>query len=190
MQGCTPERRTKFQREATTRDSKRGQSGNTIILCTPPLKFLDPPLQFHSYSYPIQIWRLVFERFLVLLEYLHPGFPNRTAVLQAWAHQSFISNFFTSCGQDYHHRNQRFLLAWVQILPTCLFIPSQISCNCYSEALFPPLTYFVLFLVSCIIFNSTGWNFIPRFLAQQTKRSISFWSFKDTRNFFTVLYNR
>ena len=36
-----------FQREATTRDSKRGQSGNTVIrdpriLCTPLSKFLDP----------------------------------------------------------------------------------------------------------------------------------------------------
>ena len=49
MQGCTLEWRTKFQREATTRDSKRGQSGNTVIwdpriLCTPFSEFLDPPL--------------------------------------------------------------------------------------------------------------------------------------------------
>ena len=43
MQGCTSEWRTKFQMEATTRDSKRGQSGNTVILCTPLLKFLHPP---------------------------------------------------------------------------------------------------------------------------------------------------
>ena len=40
MQGFTPERRTNFQRKATTRDSKRGQIGNTVIrdpriLCTP-----------------------------------------------------------------------------------------------------------------------------------------------------------
>ena len=49
MQGCTPEWRTNFQREATTRDSKRGQRRNTVIqdpkiLCTPLSKFLDPPL--------------------------------------------------------------------------------------------------------------------------------------------------
>ena len=50
MQGCSPEWRTKFEREATTRDSKRGHSGSTVIrvpsiLCTPLSKFLDPPLQ-------------------------------------------------------------------------------------------------------------------------------------------------
>ena len=44
MQGCTPEWRTNFQREATTRDSKRDQSRNTVIrdpriLCTPPPPF-------------------------------------------------------------------------------------------------------------------------------------------------------
>ena len=53
MQGCTPEWRTNFQREATTRDSKRGQSGNTVIrdpriLCIPLSKFLDPPLRAHN----------------------------------------------------------------------------------------------------------------------------------------------
>ena len=49
MQGGTPEWRTTFQRETTTRESKRGQSRNTItqdprILCTPLSNFLDPPL--------------------------------------------------------------------------------------------------------------------------------------------------
>ena len=49
MQGFALEWRTNFQREATTEDSKRGQSRNTVIrdpriLCTPLSKFLDLPL--------------------------------------------------------------------------------------------------------------------------------------------------
>ena len=53
MQGCALEWRTNFQREATTEDSKRGQSRNTLIrdpriLCTPLSKFLDPPLHADS----------------------------------------------------------------------------------------------------------------------------------------------
>ena len=49
MQGCTIEWMTKFQREAITRYSKRGQSGNTVIwdpesFVHPLSKFLDPSL--------------------------------------------------------------------------------------------------------------------------------------------------
>ena len=69
MQGCTLEWRTNFQREATTEDSKRGQSRNTVIrdpriLCTPLSKFLDPPL-----SHPWGIaWTLDFSSSESLLE--------------------------------------------------------------------------------------------------------------------------
>ena len=40
MQGCTPEWRTNFQREATTEDSKRGQSRNSG-----PENFVHPPFK-------------------------------------------------------------------------------------------------------------------------------------------------
>ena len=38
-----------------------------------------------------QIWLRAFARFLILPEELHLGVPSRTAIIQDWAHQSFIS---------------------------------------------------------------------------------------------------
>ena len=49
MQGCTPEWRTKFQREATTRKRENTVIRDPRILCTPLSKFLDPPLLMSSF---------------------------------------------------------------------------------------------------------------------------------------------
>ena len=65
MQGWTLEWRIKFQREATTRDSKRGQSGNTVIICTPLSKFLDPLLETEYWSHFFFFFFFVFRSYVI-----------------------------------------------------------------------------------------------------------------------------
>ena len=82
--------------------------------------------QFHNCNYLSQIWQRAFARFLILPGELHLGVPNRTAIIQDWAHQSFISCLFYLLGgggQEYKFllRNPRVLLALVQTLFVCVF---------------------------------------------------------------------
>ena len=54
--------------------------------------------QFHNCNYPSQIWQHAFARFLILPGELHLKVPNRTAIIQDWAHQSCISCLFYLLG--------------------------------------------------------------------------------------------
>ena len=57
--------------------------------------------QFHNCNYLSRIWLRAFSSFLILPEELHLRVPNRTSIIQDWAHKSFITCHFTSWGQDY-----------------------------------------------------------------------------------------
>ena len=96
MQGFTPEWKTNFEREATTRDSKRGKSGNTvirdpIILCTPlPFQnfWIRPCLYRCKFLlHVIHIYRTCFS-------YNEDGFREKQVF-----HQFLLKSYDWFCGQ-------------------------------------------------------------------------------------------
>ena len=54
--------------------------------------------QFHNCNYLSRMWLRAFARFLILPEELQLGVANQTAIIQDWAHQSFISCLFYLLG--------------------------------------------------------------------------------------------
>ena len=128
--------------------------------------------QFHNcnYHYLSQIWQRAFARFLILPGELHLGVPNRTAITQDWAHQSFISCLFYLLGEEYKFllRNPRVLLALVQTLLTYVFhlkslvivTPRYLMLSTFTRSVpskvYEAWIFLIRFLVSCIILHLTG----------------------------------
>ena len=134
--------------------------------------------------------RSILNFFELILKAYTRGVPNRTTIFQDWAHQSFICCLFYLLWTRVKISSQEAkgsISLSANIADMC--IPSQIICDSDPKILIRhfrgpfPLEYmkhrsfFIHFLVICIILHLTGWNLIPHFLAQHPNWSISFRSF-------------
>ena len=138
-----------------------------------------------------QIWQRAFARFLILPGELHLGVPNRNAIIQDWARQSFISCLFYLLGARIYVSPQEskgsvslsadFLTCVFHLKSLVIVTPRYLMLSTFSGSVpsqgSEAWIFLIRFHVSCLILHLAGWNLIPHFLAQEPNRSISLWSF-------------